>query len=182
MYLERLRTEETRQAATKMRQSFSSLFIIQTPLFLYRLKCFKIGWSFPKNRPLSILLGESAACADQLLECDERALGRARLALGLLPVKCFRVPISYSTPWLGTIQAVGSSASDPGPEGLPSLVGALFADRFLLPKTAHRSFKNLWSGRSFQLPTEEFCLQCHRLSLTAAIMTRHTSGRPLPVS
>lgn len=149
MYLERLRTEETRQAATKMRQSFSLPFIIQTPLFFFDIASnvlliglgSQIGWSFPKNRPLSILLGESAACADPLLECDERALGRARLALCLLPVKCFRVPISYSTPWLGTIQAVGSSASDPGPECLPSLVGALFADRFLLPKTAHRSFR-----------------------------------------
>ena len=73
----------------------------------------------------SLGCGRDRGAAMRVPMIEMRACEGKRWRLRLLPVRRSRIPMSYSTPWLERIQAVGSSASVPVPECLPLRVEVL---------------------------------------------------------
>jgi hypothetical protein len=109
-----------------------------------------------------------------------------------LPVIRSRIPMSYSTPWLERIQAVGSSASAPVSECLPLRVEVLqvaptdyCSCRFKYPKIVLDSCKTY--GRIapsnfavlLDCQREKSFAQRYRVSLAHGVTTSQTPGKPL---
>jgi len=93
-----------------------------------------------------------------------------------LPVRRSRIPTSYPTPWLGSIQAIGSSASVPVPECLPlgwTSAPSGCSCRSKCPETDLDSSKS--HGLSSLLPTspltEESFAQRPRVATAPRIIT-----------
>ena len=100
-----------------------------------------------------------------------------------LPVRRSRIPTSYPTPWLGSIQAIGSSASVPVPECLPlgwTSAPSGCSCRSKCPETDLDSSKS--HGLSSLLPTspltEESFAQRPRVATAQRIITPWLSIEP----
>jgi hypothetical protein len=110
---------------------------------------------------------------------EMRVLEDKRWRLCLLPVRRSRIPMSYSTPWLGSSRlSVRAPVSRlPNVCQLDSCT-VWFLLSLQMPENRSRQLQKLWSRRSFQLSTNP-SRQRHRVSSLMAsplhkrLLTRH---------
>jgi hypothetical protein len=112
---------------------------------------------------------------------EMRVLEDKRWRLCLLPVRRSRIPMSYSTPWLGSSRlSVRAPVSRlPNVCQLDSCTQCTvwFLLSLQMPENRSRQLQKLWSRRSFQLPNESFSSTPSSL-FTHGITTSQTPVNP----